>query len=258
MKKFFQLGAIFAGLLMTQYGYTQNSVCCDPQPTQCVPQPDTECDEQYKLFCHQEPRYYNDWKCVEEQVSCTKKCCRQVPQYYQVAKCRQVPQYYNETLCRYVPEYYDVPETKCVKKWVCEKKCVMCPKYYWKHTRDTNAQYARPSSSCPAPCEPSCEMSGYGAARPSTNWSHSEKTRDGDRGMDSSTQGNYNYARPGYNAGGMDSSTQGSSSYAKPGYNAGGMDSSTQGGSSYAKPGYNAGGVNSNMNQTTNPAIQAR
>jgi len=140
MKKILTLSAMFFGLLMTQYGYAQDSACCPEE------KPVGEC---YCLYARYEPCYSNCWKCVEEQVPCTKKCCRMVPKYYECQKCRYVPQYYTETRCKYVPEYYNVEECKTSKKWVCEKKCTYVPKYYWKHS-----------------CQPTCDASVGCAAQP--------------------------------------------------------------------------------------------
>lgn len=149
MKKFIQLSAIFFGLIISQNAYSQNqSNSCEPvtcAPT-CCEQPDTACGEEWKLMCHQQPCYYNDWKCVEEKVPCKKQCCRLVPKYYEVDKCRYVPQHYKETYCRYEKENYEVDDCRTCKKWVCEQKCKYVPKYYWKHVCNDNAQVAKPAN----------------------------------------------------------------------------------------------------------------
>lgn len=119
MKKFIQFSAIFFGLLMTQNGYSQNyddqsngsgdGRCCPaPETAACCQPADSACGEQWVLMCHQQPCYYKDWKCVEKQVPCTKKCVRYVPKYYEVEKCRYVPEKYKETYCRYEKECYEV------------------------------------------------------------------------------------------------------------------------------------------------------
>lgn len=96
-------------------------------------------------FVRYKPCYYTTTRCIEEQVPCYKKCCRYVPQNYEVQRCRYVPQYYTETCCRQVPEYYDVCEYKCCKKYVCDKHCKYVPEYYWKHV-------CPPAANCNTPC----------------------------------------------------------------------------------------------------------
>ena len=155
MKKFILLGAIFFGILMTEQGYSQNanffgnndSACCPPKAEAAVCQdqgaPTGEC---YRLMKREEPVYSNEWKCHEENVYTQRKCCRYVKCPYEVKRCRYVPQYYTETCYKSVPEYYYVTDCKPCKKWHCEKKCTMVPKYYWKHIcGDKNAQVAKPA-----------------------------------------------------------------------------------------------------------------
>jgi hypothetical protein len=163
MKKFFQLSTVLFGILMTQNGYsldqatqTVNQTAPAAQQATVVQgarhfdaQPDRDygnggsdpaccgeqaCGECYCLYVKYEPCYYTTKRCVEEQITCKKKCCRYVPQYCEVKRCRYVPQYYTETVCRQVPEYYYVDECKPCKKTICEKQCKYVPKYYWKHT----------------------------------------------------------------------------------------------------------------------------
>ncbi|HRD54830.1 MAG TPA: hypothetical protein PLC42_00365 [Parachlamydiaceae bacterium] len=151
MKKFIQLSAIFFGLLMTQSAFSQNyddqsnstnlNGCC---PTEAASS-DCPCGEQWTLMCHQQPCYYNDWKCVEEKVPCKRQCTRYVPKYYEVSRCRYVPQHYSETYCRYEKECYEVEDCRTCKKWVCEQKCKYVPRYYWKHTCG-DSQVAKPAS----------------------------------------------------------------------------------------------------------------
>ncbi len=154
MKKFIQLSAIFFGLLMTQNGFSQNydqsydnnqGGCCAPQVQAECCVPDTACGEQWTLMCHQQPCYYNDWKCCEEKVPCKRQCSRYVPQYYEVDRCRYVPQHYKETLCKYVKECYEVEDCKTCKKWVCEQKCKHVPRYYWKKTCAESTEVAKPA-----------------------------------------------------------------------------------------------------------------
>ena len=114
---------------MSSDGYYYGDSC--PQDHSCG---DTATGDCWCLYCHYEPCYYTTRRCVEEQVPCTRRCCRTVPQEYCVTRCRYVPQYYQETCCRYCKEYYDVCDTKCCKKWVCDTHCRYVPSYYWKHT----------------------------------------------------------------------------------------------------------------------------
>jgi hypothetical protein len=131
MKKLFLIGAFLLGIFSVN-GYSLGFFgggggdCC-PQP---CGQPTGEC---YCLYVDYQPCYYTTKRCIEEQIPCSRRCCRMVPQYYQVQRCRYVPEYYCDTQCRYVPEYYDVPETKCCKRIICEPQCRYVPRYYWKH-----------------------------------------------------------------------------------------------------------------------------
>lgn len=150
MKKLLQLGVIFCGLLMTQFGYSQDfmpsnndgAIVADTNAEGCC----APTGEKWELYACQKPCYYNDWKCVEERIPCKKRCCRYVNQEYQVQKCRYVPQYYCETKCRQVPEYYDVDDCKVCKKWVCNRCCTYKTSYQWKHVCGEAA--ARPASGC--------------------------------------------------------------------------------------------------------------
>jgi hypothetical protein len=102
---------------------------------------DKACGECYCMYVHYQPRYYTTKRCIEEQYTCPKKCCRYVPQYYEVQRCRYVPEYYTETMCRQVPEYYEVQECKTCKKVICEPQVEYVPTYYWKHEcAPTNCQ----------------------------------------------------------------------------------------------------------------------
>lgn len=167
MRKLLQMGALALGLLMAQYGFAadnsmqsqapvqnQQGVIYDGGQGQCPP--DQCCDQKlndcYCLYCHYEPCYYTTRRCVEEQVPCKRRCCRMVPQYYEVQRCRMVPQYYNETCCRQVPEYYDVCETKCCQKWVCDQHCRYVPRYYWKHICGNS------NCNAPYPTAPACPI----------------------------------------------------------------------------------------------------
>lgn len=162
MRKLFQFCAVFACLLIAQYGhaddnryqdgryqdgqnysqdyqYNQQGVQTDggcPADHPCEDQKVGEC---WCKYCHYEPCYYTTRHCVEEKIPCKKRCCRYVPKYYQVDRCRYVPQHYCETICRQEPEYYYVDDCKTCKKWVCEQHCKYVPKYYWKRTCGDNS-----------------------------------------------------------------------------------------------------------------------
>lgn len=162
MKKLFLIGASLFSILTAPsmyagiFGFGQG--CCGQQQQCCAPQnecpPDEPCGECYCRYVRYEPCYYTTTRCIEEQIPCTKKCCRYVPQQYQVQKCRYVPQYYCETYCRQVPEYYDVPDCKTCKRVICEPQCRYVPKYYWK--RECRSQ------GC-APCNSGCGMNYSGS-----------------------------------------------------------------------------------------------
>lgn len=146
MKKVFLIGAFLLsvfGANAAHAAYSQSwhdtnqpysryrSERAQPQVSgECPPDaPDGMC---YCRYVHYQPRYYTTKRCVEECYTCPKKCCRYVPQYYEVKKCRYVPEYYTETHCRQVPEYYEVQECKTCKKVICEPQCEYVPTYYWK------------------------------------------------------------------------------------------------------------------------------
>lgn len=134
MKKLFLIGAFLFSIFTVQNVFSQE---CAPVQAPCEDQP---CGECWCRYVHYKPCYYTTKRCVEEQIPCTKRCCRFVPQYYQVQRCRYVPEYYSETRCRQVPEYYDVQETRCCKKTICEPQCRYVPQFYWKRTCGDNAQ----------------------------------------------------------------------------------------------------------------------
>lgn len=124
-----------------------------PPDQPCGDKPTGEC---YCMYVHYEPCYYQCPRTVCEQIPCKRKCCRYVPQYYEVEKCRYVPQYYKETYCRQCPEYYYVDECKTCEKVVYDTKCEYKPCYYWKHS------CGQPAASCgPQGCGPQ----GCGAVR---------------------------------------------------------------------------------------------
>ena len=173
MKKLFQLGAVFFCILMTQtvsaenysssnYGSSNNgsnygstyassgsaeaNVIYDNEHRDDHPCEDQATGDCYCKYVKYEPCYYTTKRCVQEQIPCTKKCCRYVDQYYEVKKCKYVPEYYTETKSCKVPEYYEVPDCKTCTKTICEKHCKYVPKYYWKHTCGDNSGCTRP---CP-------------------------------------------------------------------------------------------------------------
>lgn len=138
MNKWFQIGALVCGLLITSFTYADDNApaqnmnnaqaCPAEHPCQ-----DVACNECWCLYCRYEPCYYTTRRCVTEEIPCKKKCCRYVDKYYEVQRCRYVPQYYTETCCRKEPEYYEVDDCKTCQRWVCDQQCKYVPKYYWKH-----------------------------------------------------------------------------------------------------------------------------
>lgn len=156
MKKLFIIGAsllsiftaqgAFAACGMGSCGSSCGSPCGNTNDCGCpCDQPTNDC---YCRFVRYQPCYYTTKRCVQEQVPCTKKCCRMVPQYYQVQKCRYVPEYYSVTCCRQVCEYYDVPDCKTYTRVICEPQCTYVPRYYWKYVCGGN--------SCASPCATPC------------------------------------------------------------------------------------------------------
>lgn len=122
------------GIPPTSYGstqYTPENYHAFPAP---IDQPVSKTDDGcWSLYCQYEPCYYDDWRCIEEQKHCQRQCCRYIPKYYEVQHCKYVPQFYTETYCRYEPEYYLADDVRPCRRWVCEKKCKMTPKYYYRH-----------------------------------------------------------------------------------------------------------------------------
>lgn len=170
MKKVLQWGAFACALCIGQFGFADmgsqeegnfygsglgggnESGCCEEARPSCD-QPTGEC---WCLYRHDEPCYYNAWRCVEDKKYCKKKCCRYVPQNYEVQHCRYVPKYETETRCRYVPETYYVDECIPCKRWVCDRKCKYTPRYYYKKTCNQNVAPAADQGCCPAPAAPAC------------------------------------------------------------------------------------------------------
>ena len=153
MNKLLTLGALVCCMMFgasasaqdaSNYGQQQpaQDQCCPAEhPAEDQGQATNDCWCKYVRY---KPCYYTTKRCVEEQVPCTKTCCRMVPKYYEVERCKYVPQYYKETCCRNEPEYYQVADCKTCKKWVCDQHCQYVPEYYWKHTCGDNA--------CTTPC----------------------------------------------------------------------------------------------------------
>lgn len=139
MNKLLQIGALVCCMMFASTAFAQDAAnCCPPAQDQCCPaEHPAEGQSTGDCWCKMvryKPCYYTTKRCVEEQIPCTKTCCRMVPKYYEVQRCRYVPQYYCETCCRNEPEYYQVPDCKTCKKWVCDQHCQYVPEYYWKHT----------------------------------------------------------------------------------------------------------------------------
>ncbi len=151
MKKLFIIGAsllsiftaqgAFAGCCGTSacgdvgYGGGNDCGACQSDCGSPCDQPTNNCYCQYVRY---QPYYYSTKRCVQECVPCSKKCCRWVPQYYQVQRCRYVPEYYCETRCKQVCEYYDVPDCKYYNRVICEPQCTYIPQYYWKYSCGNN------------------------------------------------------------------------------------------------------------------------
>ncbi|MCH9628095.1 MAG: hypothetical protein S4CHLAM2_17470 [Chlamydiales bacterium] len=150
LKKVGFIGAFLLGVFAIPSVFAQS---CPPAcPSD---EPAGEC---YCKYVKYEPQCTYTKRCVEEQIPYTRKCCRYVPEYYDVQKCRYVPQYYTvqvqkcryvpenycEKKCRYVPQYYDVQEYKTCKKVICEPNYTCVPRYYWKHE----------TRGCEQPCAP--------------------------------------------------------------------------------------------------------
>lgn len=138
LKKIGFFGALLMGIFIFPSLYAQ----CGAPACPC----DEPCGECYCKYVRYETRCCPQKRCVEECIPCTKRCCRYVPEYYnvqrcryvpqyycvQVQKCRYVPEYYCEQKCRYCPEYYDVCSYKTCKKTICEPSYSYVPRYYWK------------------------------------------------------------------------------------------------------------------------------
>lgn len=166
MKKVLQWGAFACALAIGQsgfamemapkdagyYGENGDGGCCEPARPNCD-QPTGEC---WCLYRHDEPCYYNAWRCVEDKKMCKKKCCRYVPQNYEVQHCRYVPKYETETRCRYVPETYYVDECIPCKRWVCDRKCRYNTRYYYKRECRPAGEAPVDQGCCPAPAANPC------------------------------------------------------------------------------------------------------
>ena len=126
MKKIFAMFTCLLGVFAVSNGYSQDG--CSPCAAPCA-QPTGEC---YCKYVEYQACPYTTTQCVEEKIDCPRRCCRYVPQYYQVQCCRYVPQYYSVTKCRQVPEYYTVMDCKTRCKRICIPQCRYVPRYYWK------------------------------------------------------------------------------------------------------------------------------
>lgn len=112
-------------------------------------------------------RYKPVYDCVKryesEEYQVQKRCCRQVPEYYEKTHCRYVPEYYKTQHCRYKPEKYTVCETKYRNVYVKDTHCRYIPQTYYKKVC-TNV-----TGDCVDPCnvDPCKEYRGSG---PSVCW----------------------------------------------------------------------------------------
>lgn len=168
MKKFFQLGLLCCGVLLSQAGFADDMYGYGDfnggygQPGNVVtsgsydrgfveqpcPQPEQPTGDCWCMYCKYEPCYNKCWRCIEEPRCHQVKRCRYVPKYYEVQRCRYVPQYYTETICRSEPEYYCDTVTTTCKRWVCDTKCSYKPRYYWKRVCNANVAPEAPASGC--------------------------------------------------------------------------------------------------------------
>ncbi|MFZ0564823.1 MAG: hypothetical protein WAM28_01320 [Chlamydiales bacterium] len=129
LKKCFFVSALLFGVVT--YAHLSANQGCEPQ---CPP--DQPTGEGYCKYVRYDLQCDYTKRCVEEQIPCTRKCYRQVPEYYTVQKCKQRTESYCEPVqkCRYVPDYYTVPVQKC--RYVPEyytvdvQKCRYVPQYY--------------------------------------------------------------------------------------------------------------------------------
>ncbi|HEY4831027.1 MAG TPA: hypothetical protein VIH61_00485 [Waddliaceae bacterium] len=153
--------------LIPQYGSAQN-----PDGSYEVGEVDPNCE--YPAgpcvcecpYTRYKPEYYYTTRCVQEPYVCYKKCCRSVPQYYEVQKCRMVPEYYTVQCCRQVKENYCVPETKYCTKKIRDCHCRYVPCTYTKRTScypDQIAGQNYASGTCP-------QSSGRNAYRSHQNY----------------------------------------------------------------------------------------
>lgn len=149
MKKLCLMGAFLFSIFAAQTGFSYGGGCCGAP---CCDQPANDCGCEEKTgecvcrYVRWQACPYTIQRCVQEQVPYCRRCCRMVPQYYEVQKCRYVPEYYSVTCCRQVPEYYDVQECRTVCRTVCEQACNYVPRYYWK----------RECQPCGQQCAPCC------------------------------------------------------------------------------------------------------
>lgn len=132
MKKFLAMFACLIGVFAVS---NVEAACggCNTCATPCCDTPcDQPCGECYCKYVHYQACPYTVKQCVCEQVPCPRRCCRYVPQYYQVQRCRYVPEYYSVQCCRQVPEYYEVCDYKTRRKTICIPQCRYVPRFYWK------------------------------------------------------------------------------------------------------------------------------
>ncbi len=91
-----------------------------------------DCGGCYLKVCKYVKCPYEEWVCVNKEVTYERQHRRFVPEYYQKLRCKYVPQYYYETFCRYVPEYYTTTDSYIVPDRQLVTKYKMVPKYYFK------------------------------------------------------------------------------------------------------------------------------
>lgn len=104
----------------------ESEVVIGAAPDEC------DCGGCYMKVCKYVKCPYEEWVCVNKEVTYEKQHRRFVPEYYQKLRCKYVPQYYYETFCRYVPEQYTTTDTYIVPDRQLVTKYKMVPKYYFK------------------------------------------------------------------------------------------------------------------------------
>jgi hypothetical protein len=166
MKRFFQVGALFCGLLMTQLGFAQDAGNVVRQGANAATQPvQNQADFQGGSF--QGGGYRGGWSggaggydggyagggfgggcgaggCAVPQDNCCPQDCpadkplndcwclyvHYEPCHYKDWKCCEEPQYCTRRCCRKVPKYFEVQKCRYVPQYYCETCCRYENEYY--------------------------------------------------------------------------------------------------------------------------------